>query len=163
MFFFGSGRGIQINHHHQQAWVSYDRIAPKGVRHLSWSCACETALTTEPIYVKMMSDHLIEDLPFPLLPRALPKTTRMSLSKFPTSFLVTCPKYPKMHLSHKTLGLTSSLFCWRLKCWFIALSKVSSTSFSRPTFQRHLFFSYCLPSTPMFLQHIGNQGKQVVV
>ena len=54
----------------------------------------------------MMLGHLVEDLPHPILPEPLPK--RMSYSRFQTSLVVTCLKYPRTNLSHKALSLTAS-------------------------------------------------------
>ena len=39
----------------------------------------------------------------------------------------------------------ASAIRWQLKWWFVALSKVSSTSFARPTSQRCRFFFYYPP------------------
>ena len=69
--------------------------------HLSRSHACETAVMTELVHASMMFEHLVEDLPLLLLPGPLPK--RASFLRFPTSLLVTCPKYT----SRNTPSLTS--------------------------------------------------------
>ena len=81
--------------------VAYDFIAPTRAHHLSRSHASKAAFTTELIRALMKSNHLVGDLPFPLLPGALPK--RMSVLKFPTSHLVQCSKYPGVYLLHKKL------------------------------------------------------------
>ena len=78
----------------------------KGCAILSQSCACEVALTVDPIYILMISDYLVKDFHLHLLAGALPK--RISFLKYPTFLLVTCAKYSRMRLSHKTLGMIGS-------------------------------------------------------
>lgn len=107
-------------------------------------------LLPKPICALMMSDHVVEALPLPLLRGGLPK--RMSFSRFLTPLLVIFPNYPRMRLSHRT-AWSASVLRWRLKCWFVAQSGIPSASFTRPISQRRWFFFCHLPSMSMFSWH----------
>ena len=105
-----------------------------------------------PFYVFIMLAHLVGDLPLPL--ESNTQSNRMSFSRFSSFLLTTCPKYPMMRFSHRTLFLTgcgsSSMIIALFICLSFPLSMGYSTFFSRPTFQRHLFLFCHLPSVSMF-------------
>ena len=105
---------------HQQLGIYHQSVPMKQLLH------------TQPIRALIMSNHLVEDLPPARLSRVFPR--RISFSRFLTYLLFTCPKYSRMlHLSHKTFSLTSSCISLTIEMLFIALSRISSTSLTRPT------------------------------
>ena len=88
---------------------------------------------------------------------------RMSFSRFPTSLLVTWPKYPRMRLSHKILNQTGSCISLTFEMSICRAVKGSSASIARPIFQRRRFFFHLPPLLSIFSHHIGKQRKQKTV
>ena len=108
-----------------------------------------------------MSDHLVTGLPLSFSPEALPR--RMSFSRFLTSLLVTCPKYPTILLPHKTLSLTGS--CISLMIEMLVYSAVRRI-FSILS-QTNIWKASILLASSAFNNYVsgykGYQRKQVIV
>ena len=84
---------------------------------------------------------------------------KMSFSRFPTSLLITRPKYPRMRFLPKTLSLIDSSILLVIEMLVCHTVQVISASFTRSTSQRHSSSTIHLS---MFSRNIGKQRKKLI-